>query len=63
MTSYWDRVDPEQEYFREKELVPWMKRMEEKLDKLMSEEVECSIECEEVCNTLGYCPYIEEDEK
>ena len=29
----------------------------------MSEEVECSIECEEVCNTLGYCPYIEEDEK
>ena len=34
--SYWEKVDPEQEHHRNKELIPWMKRMEEKLDKLIN---------------------------
>ena len=33
--SYWDRVDPEDEYFRKHSLIPWMKRMEEKSDKIL----------------------------
>ena len=35
--SYWSNVDPEQEYFRNNELKDWMKRIEEKIDKLLEE--------------------------
>ena len=33
--SYWSRVDPEQEQHRNKELLPWMKKMEEKIDLIL----------------------------